>query len=242
YTTNNDNTVKTIDKNGIQTTIIDGLYNDESIQKKNWLELGSSNYLPSSGDKVVTFAFENIFKSKQRYTYLDGGVIYIHDTKGNLLETIQIIGTKKSNSCMSYKGNYFFMNLDEKATLYNLNSGNKISTLNAPSTGQVVFSEDETIALIGGNVIDLEKEEIIKWISTGDKVAIADKGYPIVAFTQAYEFFVVDYEKEEILFREDLSDRKYHGPCHNIQISGDGKEVSVVFRDLYRKYRIGGRK
>ena len=119
---------------------------------------------------------------------------------------------------------------------------------NVKGLGNIRFSEDESVVLVGtgiGNlIIDLETCEIIKNIgSLGSFRAIANKEFPIITCATDNEVYVVNYETEEVMLVE-INGPKYprHYRINNLQISGDGKMITAFHYKWYHKYKIGCRK
>ena len=111
------------------------------------------------------------------------------------------------------------------------------------------FSRDENIVLLntifedgsGCYIVDLEKGKVIKQIrGLSSQVAIADKGNPIIAFQDYNIVYVFNYETNELLLKKwiGITKKRFRG-AGRIQISGDGKQVSVFEKQWFKNFQIG---
>ena len=206
------------------------------IKYKGWLLTDKILYTVSNGSELDMEDFAKIF---------DGKAFILPATMSG-----EFIGKSVSFKAESFAGKTEFSwndnfvythSLTDYGILYNI-MDQKIVTKIQGYTGQHVYSPNESIALLKGYVVDTQSGEKLKWIGTAARVAIADKDYPFVAFMDGDYLYVGNYETEEVIIKDKFTNKRYTGGCDKIQISGNGKEVSVVFRDMYRKYRVGGRK
>ncbi|MDP8322958.1 MAG: hypothetical protein RAO94_11465 [Candidatus Stygibacter australis] len=93
-----------------------------------------------------------------------------------------------------------------------------------------------------GYIIDLEKAEIMRKLDVrcASNSSIASKEYPFLAYWFYDKVKVVNYLTGELVLEEEVKSDKYVKGMNysKIQISGNGKQLTVFKKNLYKKYRI----
>ena len=181
------------------------------------------------------FFFDDDLKIKE-YVDLDGAPIChpwgISDEKNYMLFWDSVHG---------YNVDY------DKAVTHIYQNNKEIMKING-AVKTYSFSPDESLLLLnvfyengsGCYIIDLEKRKIIKKLrGLSARFAIADKGYPYIAFVDHNMFYVIDYENEKLITKS------WVGPANKrffknalISISGNGKTVSVFEHRWFKKVKL----
>ena len=149
---------------------------------------------------------------------------------------------------MSYIDND--INLWDKRRIHLLKNNTEILELNGYMASSQ-FSPDGKLLFLNvaldktqiGYIVDLEEEEVIKRFEPiFNSSAIANKGYPYLAYYGMRGIQVINYETGELLLTVHNSSEEYESipgaAIGRLQISGDGKEVTSFNKYLYKKYRI----
>ena len=181
------------------------------------------------------FFFDNNLKIKE-YVDLDGAPIY-HPW-----------GISNEKNYMLFWDSVHGYNVDYNKAVTHIYQNNKeIMRING-AVKTYSFSPDESLLLLnvfyengsGCYIIDLEKRKIIKRLrGLSARFAIADKGYPYIAFVDHNMFYVIDYENEKLITKS------WVGPANKrffknalISISGNGKTVSVFEHRWFKKVKL----
>jgi len=222
-------------------------YNDESLKHLIHGEYSRMSAL-SKNVNFAVLASENHYLGPEKYfTFPLGSRVFFYDEKANFLKSYDIEGVDLFwPAIFSESGKYFIM--CAKPYMYLFKDTELVLKKNVKGLGSIRFSEDESVVLVGtgiGNlIIDLKTCKTIKNIeSLGSFRAIANKEFPIITCATDNEVYVVNYETEEVMLAEIIGP-KYptHYRINNLQISGDGKTITLFHHKWYRKYKIGGRK
>lgn len=223
-------------------------YNDKSLKHLYGTNFARMSALSLNGNFAV-LATENHYLGPEKYfTFPLGSRVFFYDENANLLKYYDIEGTREMSWPFKFSesGKYFIM--QSEPYMYLFKDNELILQKNVKGIGNIRFSEDESVVLVGTGIgsliIDLDTCEIIKNIILyGGLKSIANIDNPIVACMGTNEVYVVNYETEEVILAEIIGP-KYprHTGFNNLQISGDGKMITAFHHKWYRKYKIGGRK
>lgn len=239
---------KTILYKDMSSKKVGPFYNDKSLKHLIPAEFARMSALSKSSNFAV-LASENHYLGPEKYfTFPLGSRVFFYDEKANFLKSYDIEGTREMSWPFKFSesGKYFIM--QSEPYMYLFKDTDLVLKKNVKGLGTIRFSEDESVVLVGtgiGNlIIDLKTCKIIKNISLyGGLKSIANISHPIIACMGMNEVYVVNYETEEVMLAEIIGP-KYptHYRINNLQISGDGKMVTLFHYKWYRKYKIGGRK
>ncbi|MEA1972473.1 MAG: hypothetical protein U9N34_04160, partial [Candidatus Cloacimonadota bacterium] len=227
-------------KNGFEQKLVDAVFNQDSIENHDPMAL--QDFSISTDNFSLIFCAEGHDSENLKcYTYPSGAHVSIFDavSKEVLSENLStniLTGITR----ISHNQKFVVFTIGYNTTTIIDIEKKKLFKFENNEGYHRKFSPSDDLLLIDSDIIDLKNMNIVKSIITGSHVAIANKEFPIIAFMQARMLYVLNYETEEILFRDSF-EGKFNGGCKLIQISGDGKYVSVIFRNEYRKYMIGGR-
>lgn len=223
-------------------------YNEESLKHLIPGEYARMSALSLNGNFAI-LASENHYLGLDKYfTFPLGSRVFFYDENANFIKSHDIEGTKEM--CWPFKfsdsGKYFIM--QSEPYMYLFKDGELVMKEDVVGIGNIRFSEDESVLLVGTGVgsliIDLNTCKIIKNLRLyGGLKEIANIDYPIIACMGVNEVYVVNYETEEVMLTEIIGP-KYptHYRVNNLQISGDGETVTLFHYKWFRKYRLGGKK
>ncbi len=106
------------------------------------------------------------------------------------------------------------------------------------------FSIDEKLFFCSnseeGMIVDINSGDVVE-LKGGGCLFLADSDSGIAAEIFEESLYIIDYRKSKLLFKDKLTTIKSWKHLDfnpNLQISGNGEEISVIFNNLYRKYRI----
>ena len=222
-----------------------GPFYDE--KSKPFLNLGDylCSGLLSNNGKLIVIATENRdILSEKYYSFPTGSRIFFYSENGELLKTYNLESTE---IWWPYKfsksGKYFIIRNDPY--MYLFKDTELVLKKNIERLINIIFSEDESVVFIGTKkgsfIMDPETGNIIKNTTFGgSEISIANRDCPIVTCIMENEVYVANYETGEVMLADVIQPRGDNRP--KIQISGDGKTISVVYNRFFRKYKIGGRK
>ena len=239
---------KTILYKDMSSKKVGPFYNDKSLQNLTQIDEYARMSALSLNGNFAVLATENQFSEPNKYfTFPLGSRVFLYDENANFIKSYDIEGVQMYWPAMfSESGKYFIMSAEPY--MYLFKDSELVLKKNVKGIGNIRFSEDESVVLVGtgiGNlIIDLKTCEIIKNISLyGDFKSIANIEYPIIACIGMNEVYVVNYETEEVMLAEIIGPKfPTHYRINRLQISGDGKTITLFHYKWYRKYKIGGRK
>ncbi|MCF7913016.1 MAG: hypothetical protein K9M99_10840 [Candidatus Cloacimonetes bacterium] len=167
-------------------------------------------------------------------------IILFYSEKGELINTVEIQGadspyTKK----FSDNGRFLIMGIDENLCFFR--DGELILKKDVGRLGFAEFSEDQSMVIVTSRyvvmAIDTETGEIINSDCFAAPKGIANKGYPFNTGFTTYHPYVTNYESGEIMLVDEF--KRFDQSRLHMQLSGDGKMLSVAYNNQFRKYRIG---
>jgi len=206
-------------------------------QEKGFANL---NGVISSNGKIAIIATEprNV-RSKNSYSFPLGCRVFFYSENGELLNAVDLEGTNLEWPYrFSDNGRFLIICIDDNLCFFR---DNELVFKKDIGLGRVEFSEDQSMVFVTSRstaiAIDTETGEIINSSCFAAPKGIANKGYPFNTGFVSYRPYVINYETGEILLVDEF-DRCDQSRL-NMQISGDGKMLSVVYNNQFRKYKIG---
>lgn len=235
--------ISIVPKIGDQITV-GPFYNEKSKPFLSLGDYGCRGLLSNSGELVVLATENRDIPSENYYSFPTGSRILFYSENGELLKTYNLEGTE---IWWPYKfsksGKYFIMRNDPY--MYLFKDTELLLKKDVRELLIIEFSEDESVVFIGTGkgsfIMGPETGDIIKNTTFGgSEISIANRDCPIVSCIMENEVYVANYETGEVMLSDVIQPRGGNRP--KIQISGDGKTISVAYNRFFRKYRIGGRK
>lgn len=212
-----------------------------------------SKYIPGNGaefveiaenGKLVVLVTEFFHIKPENYkSFPQGARIFFYDTNGELMNYHDLPDPNEITLPfkMSRSGKYVVARVGSQAYIFK--NGEIIFNEDVKLLGGINFSEDESLAILGTHsgtlIIDLETAKVIKkGVIKGYNKCVANKGFPYISSISRNNLYIYNYEDMKIIFTDFIGTPVANGN-DLLQISGDGKMISVVHDNFYRKYYAG---